>query len=366
MKIFTFSRQIKRYFFNLRKVLLYYFSNKYDFKKELPTVCVYLSKNDLYVRGLIGLLTSLNESGYNVIISPNLKYLITVGDEFGLFKMPWVKLSFRVSPKKQNLIITDTRKKQQSLERFNIDSCLLMHENPNMLIEENCKLPYFMHPKIYLDGMNKLKSFENKENEKDIRILFVGNIDSLIYNFSEIKNNYGINTRYEIFERIEKMDLNILWIKTWGDKEMLKEINKEIVIVNSYKAGLTHNEYFNLLSRSDFVISPPGVGVPYCHNLPESLSFGCIPIIQFPAISSPRLKNGFTCLSFDTIEQLDIVINRAFNMNREDIDQIKININNLYKSEYDNEKLLQKVKNYKTLYLKTENTFKIKNPKSKV
>jgi hypothetical protein len=82
-------------------------------------------------------------------------------------------------------------------------------------------------------------------------------------------------------------------------------------------------DYFKALESSDFLLCPPGVNHPHCHNIFEGLSRGCIPILQYDQLMRPALTPGYNCLSFADESQLLATVTSALQMTDEQITQMR-------------------------------------------
>ena len=78
----------------------------------------------------------------------------------------------------------------------------------------------------------------------------------------------------------------LLYIGYFGATNPLRQnINKQLQF-GHYSGKISHTEYLNYLSRSKFVVSPPGNGAD-CHRTWEAILMGAIPIVWYnPALSS--------------------------------------------------------------------------------
>ena len=61
--------------------------------------------------------------------------------------------------------------------------------------------------------------------------------------------------------------------------------------------------WLEALAKADFFLACPGVLMPLCHNVIESLVAGAIPILQYGSYLSPRLEDGINCLAFRDADQ---------------------------------------------------------------
>ena len=74
--------------------------------------------------------------------------------------------------------------------------------------------------------------------------------------------------------------------------------------------------------------------MPLCHNVLEAMSVGVVPIINYGNWLNPSLVNNENCLTFDTLQSLDTVINKAIAMPEKEYVHLQKNVIEYYQKYY--------------------------------
>jgi glycosyltransferase involved in cell wall biosynthesis len=98
---------------------------------------------------------------------------------------------------------------------------------------------------------------------------------------------------------------------------------RSFVLVETQHCKIPPERWLEALSKGDFFLACPGVGMPLCHNLVEAMAAGAIPILQYAAYLSPELKNGENCLTFDDERSLREVTSRALAMTEVEVLELR-------------------------------------------
>ena len=93
---------------------------------------------------------------------------------------------------------------------------------------------------------------------------------------------------------------------------------------------IPQERWLEALAKADFFLACPGVGMPLCHNVIESLAAGAIPILQYSAYLPPPLEDGVNCLAFSNAAGLREVIERALAMNQQEIQRLRAGVKAYY------------------------------------
>ena len=189
--------------------------------------------------------------------------------------------------------------------------------------------PYYMHPDVYKKGIdgqcNKLRG-----TEKSIRLLFAGSFDERVY-----RDNlrFDMMNRYDVCKTvIDAFGEKVTIVDTPQKLEELKsgETASDIVFIitkslenNLQKHLLDQTGYLEMVSRSWFFLSPPGVKIPHSHNLIESMAVGTVPVFNYNRYFYPPLEDGKNCLAFETGDELITAVQTCLSMNEEQRAQIR-------------------------------------------
>lgn len=244
----------------------------------------------------------------------------------------------KLTASEEHYLITD----QESIRTQSRHSLILKdhEEKSNLPI-----LPYTLHSlQIFSGKLFFLK--ELRSNLRENHIVFSGNYDEKYYLKSFAKYPRIIN-RFSVLEYLEsqfsdKLDYdlhskekkndNILWLK-WSSKN------------HDYKNRIDEHEWLRFLSKSHFFLALPGVHMPMSHNIIESMSVGTIPITQYHDHFSPPLEHGKNCIVYKDLEDLRNRILELFEMPKDKIEQMHVEVIKYFDSHIDPKSLIDKIIN---------------------
>ena len=301
-------------------------------------------------RYLHHLITEFEECGYYIAFTNNYRFLATIDSKAFkklIFKRPFSIIELNKPPKHCKLLVTDSEKKLvHSFDKtIQIDyrqmRVLAAHRNA-------FELPFFVHPEIH-DSQQVTtlhKSFPELNQPRSLRILFAGNAKARKYDSPVLAKTYKVMSRVKILNSAKR---------TLSDKQLRMPQSTASIIPSEYSNTLTiattqsspipSQEWINTIGKSDFYLACPGVGMPLCHNLIEALAAGSIPILQYPQYLDPPLENGKNCLVFNDESELDTVLQKALNMERDNIRLLQLNIASYYQNHLEPGTFTQKLIN---------------------
>ena len=203
---------------------------------------------------------------------------------------------------------------------------------------EKLFLPYYIYPRAYNDNYNNLEKYKN--NKKNIKIFFSGSTNKEVYGkFSwNYEGNIKLLNRVEIINFvIENFKDKIFFLKSYEDLKKIDFINKPIILsindglVKKTKTNLTNSQHFELISKSNFILTAPGGDMPLCHHLIEGIKMNAIPISNYAYLHKPQINEN-NYLHFSDYNSLKESINRALNMSDDEIRLKQNNLENFYKN----------------------------------
>ena len=178
--------------------------------------------------------------------------------------------------------------------------------------------PVFVHPRIAIG--DKLPFSYDPEAERPVRLFFGGNTEEGKYDKNVIGEVYHMLTRREMIaavvdqvgeERIRRpMEANA-WLAS--------NEPSDFVLVETQKCKIPAERWLDAMAKADFFLACPGVGMPLCHNLIETMATGTVPVLQYSAYLAPRLEDGVNCLAFHDEASLRSVIDRVLSMDGQEI-----------------------------------------------
>ncbi len=180
--------------------------------------------------------------------------------------------------------------------------------------------PFGMHPEALLLGLDRCAEEQHTAPSSEprlIRILCAGNLSYPEYARSTINDHFGMLNRADIIGAVRRhFNAEIV---TSPAALTTPSGPVQIALIDQATDGFPMAAYFQALQASDFLLCPPGVNHPHCHNIFEGLSRGCIPILQYDQLMRPTLKAGWNCLSFANESQLLATVTSALQMTHEQI-----------------------------------------------
>lgn len=277
-------------------------------------------------RYLHHLITEFETCGYHIAFTNNYRFLATIESKAFkrlIFKRPFSILHLNDAPDNCNLLITDNDKNPDRAfdKTINIDYRQMRAPEGD---KNSIELPFFVHPEIH-DSQQIAKFHKTTQKQsRSLRILFAGNARAPKYDSPILEKTYGVMSRVKVLDTVKKsLSEEQLRIPT-STKEIIPEsYSKTLTIATTQDCPIPSDEWISTLSRADFYLACPGVGMPLCHNLIEALAAGSIPILQYPQYLDPPLTDGENCLVFSSQDELHSAINRALTMDTEEITQLQ-------------------------------------------
>lgn len=195
--------------------------------------------------------------------------------------------------------------------------------------EGEIPFPVFVHPRIAIGG--RLPYVYQTETKRPVRLFFGGNTEEGKYDKNVIGEVYRMLTRREmIAAAVEQAGAarihRPLDAKTWLESSE----PADFVLCETQKCKIPPERWLDAMAKADFFLACPGVGMPLCHNLIESMATGTVPILQYPAYLSPALQDGVNCLAFHDEASLREVINRVLAMDESGILRLREGVKAYY------------------------------------
>ena len=108
-------------------------------------------------------------------------------------------------------------------------------------------------------------------------------------------------------------------------------------------AVLPLKRWMRMLGVSDFFVAPPGIIMPFSHNIIESMAVGTVPITQYGDLFDPPLVDGETCLAFSDEASLRARIEHALRMRSDEIEHLRKNVEDYYDRHLDPRAVVGKI-----------------------
>ena len=163
-------------------------------------------------------------------------------------------------------------------------------------------LPYFAHPDFYQQGMADVaRRLAGRAGPRAVTLFFSGTVDGEHYAAAA---RFAILTRPPIIEHLEQRlaAAALAGLKARTELFTIHDVSPQA------RHRFTLPEFLARLAGADFCLCPPGCGMPHSHNLIEAMAVGTIPITNYAQFMSPPLRHGVDCLAFETLDELDRVL----------------------------------------------------------
>jgi len=181
--------------------------------------------------------------------------------------------------------------------------------------------PFFVHP--WIAALTPPQEPESRS----ARLFFGGNTEEGKYDKDIIRESYGMLTRREMLEIAgNSLPPEQIFKPTDAATWLASNSFHPYVYCETQHCKIPPTRWLEALTKSDFFLACPGVGMPLCHNVIEALASGCIPILQYPTYLTPPLQDRVNCLTFHDAQSLHEVMDLIFSMSPTEISTLRANV----------------------------------------
>lgn len=263
-------------------------------------------------RYLFHLVKDLLALGYSPVYTDRFKFLASFHKKRykqELLELPLHTTSPNNLPDDNFIYITDhpdkAPEKAELIIRIN-------YEHRRAKNDTELEFPFFAHPQVSMSKDYPLQP--DILSQRAIKLLFAGNTRAKQYTKGNVKKHFQMIPRNEVLDLV-KSHLTADHTKEVTCAQDLQSPSKHIFhCVESSRYRIPADQWIPTLQQADFFLCCPGVAMPLCHNLIESLACGTIPILQYGHFVDPHLVSGVNCLSFHDRPSLVRAINLAATM----------------------------------------------------
>lgn len=226
------------------------------------------------------------------------------------------------------------------------------NEEPNRFF-----IPITMHPIFYHRNTWNAPIEHSKRKHS---IFMAGNFNDELYGNSNEKhfNVLSRTTLYKIL--LQKGALTAIDSMDDLNRILDQEANHQCIIVNAEICRIPINALRSYLNRFSFFMACPGVAMPYCHNIVEAMSVGCIPLIQkeYALMMHPPLTHKVNAILFSSSEDIIETIQEIYSMNEAAIEVMSNHVKAYYNNHLTPTAVVNKIINStnSTFYLLAEQT----------
>ena len=191
--------------------------------------------------------------------------------------------------------------------------------------------PVFIHPWI----ASGVASFcpPHLQDLRPTRLFFGGNTEEGKYDKNIIRDLYGMLSRREMLaETMATTSPEMIYRPRHASSWLVSPEFHPVVFCETQHCKIPPERWLEALSKADFFLACPGVGMPLCHNLIEAMTAGCVPILQYADYLPPPLQDGVNCLAFSDAASLREAVRTALSMAPEAVRVMRANVRAHYEA----------------------------------
>ncbi len=193
--------------------------------------------------------------------------------------------------------------------------------------------PVFVHPQITV--ATKLPFPYELDERRMTRVFFGGNTEEGKYDNDVIREVYAMLNRREMLEEtIAAMTPDRIHRPKDASAWLASPEFHPFVLCETQHCGVPRERWLEALSKADFFLACPGVGMPLCHNVIEAMAAGAIPILQYATYLDPELKDGINCLAFHDESSLRELVRKAVSMDSSEVVKLRQGVENYFASHH--------------------------------
>jgi len=213
----------------------------------------------------------------------------------------------------------------------------------------DCIAPYTLHPNFHQSYPSESTFAEYRTSKRRIQVLFAGNTEINKYNRRELVDEFNVMTRVQVIDFIKNKYKDGKNLSLVSDKNVFYEMftghtNLTPLVISEAKCD--NKDWLQIVSNATFFLCPPGVYMPWCHNLIEAMAVGTIPILQYADLMVPRLKHLENCLTFSNFEELQHAIDLALKLDQGEVSRMKANVIQYYQNYLSIESIVETIKSF--------------------
>ncbi len=290
------------------------------------------------------ILNSFAISGYKILLLENEKTKSVTQYGKHAFEIKELKVVNSIPDYSENYTLLYDQNDSQINGRSWIKQIHLKYDlySPYWL-EQPIVMPFPVHPLQYVHNtLSRL--IELRQSKKSYRVLFAGDTKNyrrkwVYFPKEKLPRLDIVNTLFEKFsERIELVNNK----KSYHAIMNSVFLDKYIVIDNDAQR-IDSKIWFDVIAKSHFFLSPPGIVMPMCHNIVEAMGIGVIPITNYPEWFHPNLEHGKNCIVFDNETDILEKMKYVFSLDEDVIAEMSSNVIKYYEDHLKPEQFIKKV-----------------------
>jgi hypothetical protein len=246
--------------------------------------------NNSYVRYLYILFKYFESAGYQVYLNGNLRFLLSLGDDYSRFIIEEEGVQFAAAPPPGAISFTDGARRIAGQRVLSND---YFREEPG----EGCyHIPIGMHPHMYKYGWWNAPYDDSRRQRS---VFFAGNFDPNDYKIFSSSGRFTMMDRLVMAKELCSLS-ECRFPKSPAELESGRR-HGMIDIVDKAHFVVEQSELRPLIAQYAFFIACPGVFMPLSHNIYEAMSVGTIPILheEYARLFAPALVHGREAVIFN-------------------------------------------------------------------
>jgi hypothetical protein len=298
-------------------------------------------------RYLYNFISFFQISGFTVYLPKDKKMISILSKKKGEFLYAsWIlkeKIKFG-KPNSPNLIIS---KNQLSNDYFGSSND-----------SKEFHVPMSEFPAFYFCQF-KTPSIDLNKRRKN-SIFMSGNMDSTYYyNISKSKF-FNVLSRREVADFVTKKAYYIEVYSLEGVNDFINADNdcKLLLIDTKEKFRIPFKDLKSILVEFNYYLALPGIFIPQSHNLIESMSVGCIPVIHknYASLFTPALQHMKNAIVYSSLDDLDIKILELFKFDVQIINLLRTNVYLYHNNNLSPKSVVRKIENnnFSKIYIQAE------------
>ncbi len=180
-------------------------------------------------------------------------------------------------------------------------------------------------------------------------VFMSGNMDSTYYyNISKSKF-FNVLSRREVADFVTKKTYYVEVDSIEGVYDFINADNdcKLLLIDTKEKFRIPFKDLKSILVQFNYYLALPGIFIPQSHNLIESMSVGCIPVIHknYASLFTPALQHMKTAIVYSSLEDLDSKIFELFKFDVQIINLLRKNVYQYHNNYLSPKSVVRKIEN---------------------
>lgn len=192
-----------------------------------------------------------------------------------------------------------------------------------------------------------------RKTTRKIRLFFGGNADPDSYGKSptmaRIRERFGMLNRADIIATLLS-HYGATAREIIGDQDIASiraESGTVDFAITKQDTRISDRQWLPTLSLCDVALCPPGVWMPYSHNIIETMAVGTIPLTNYPEWFNPPLVHGRDCIAFGNSDDFIAKVQKIFEMTAAELSQMSRNVKNYYDTYLAPDAFLEKLHSHR-------------------